>query len=81
MIDLDGAFRALGAHLRAERARADFTQPELAQLTGIHVVTISNIERDKANLSLDQLLKIAPALGMSPGQFLNAALANVEEKA
>jgi transcriptional regulator with XRE-family HTH domain len=75
MIDTESAFRALAAHLRGERARADLTQPALAKLTGIHVTTISHIERGHANMSLEQLFKIAAVLGTSAGTFLNAALA------
>ncbi|SUA72631.1 antitoxin HipB [Nocardia otitidiscaviarum] len=74
------AHRAVAAQLRAERARAGLTQPELAKLTGLHVTTLSRIEQGHRAMTLDQLFKIAGALKIDPGDFLNAAQAAVKRE-
>lgn len=74
------AQQAISAHLRAERARADLTQSELAELTGIHVTTLSRLEKGKLSMTLDQLLRLAPALGIDPGDFLNSAQRTARKK-
>ncbi|PKV80850.1 helix-turn-helix domain-containing protein [Nocardia fluminea] len=69
------AHEALAAHLRAERARAGLTQADLSERTGIHTTTLSRIENGKLTLTIEQILRIAPALGVTAGDFLNAAQA------
>ncbi|MGW6121454.1 helix-turn-helix domain-containing protein [Nocardia sp. NPDC055165] len=70
---LPRAHRAVAAQLRAERARRNMRQTELASMTGIHVSTLSKIEQGKTTMSFDQLFLIAKAFEMEPGDFLNAA--------
>lgn len=55
-------------------------QTTLAELTGIHVTTLSKIEQDKATMSLSQLLRIAAAFEMDPGDFLNLAQRQAEKR-
>jgi transcriptional regulator with XRE-family HTH domain len=52
----------LGKTVRAERARKGLTQKELAELIGSSPATISNIECNMRNLSLDTLIRVLDAL-------------------
>lgn len=67
------AHKALSRHLRSERRRLEIKQADLAAKTGIHVTTLSRIEQGRLRMSLDQVLRIAAALDVDPGDFLNAA--------
>ena len=71
------AHEALAAHLRAERARAGLTQGQLSELTGIHSTTLSRIENRKLAITIEQILRIAPALGVTAGDFVDSAQAQV----
>ena len=73
------AHAALAAHLRAERARAGLTQAGLSDRTGIHTTTLSRIENGKLAITLEQILKIAPALGVTAGDFVDSAQAQVSK--
>lgn len=70
---LEQAHQAVAAQLRAERGRRKIKQADISLATGIHVTTLSKIEQGHTTMSLDQLFKIASALGIEPGDFLNAA--------
>jgi transcriptional regulator with XRE-family HTH domain len=76
---IEAADEAVAAHLRAERARADLTQTELAQRAGLHAITVHRLENELRPMSLPQLFAICKALGIAPGDFLNAAQANIRE--
>lgn len=64
---------ALAAHLRAERARANITQAELAKRSGLSVNTISRLETQEREMSVPQLLAIARGLRVDAGDFVDAA--------
>lgn len=72
---IDAANAAVAAHLRAERARADLKQTELAARTGLSVNTILRLENGQRVMSLSQLFAIAAALGVTPGDFVDSAQA------
>ncbi|MGW6699600.1 helix-turn-helix domain-containing protein [Nocardia sp. NPDC055049] len=69
----DPETRALAAHLRAERARADLKQSELAKRSNLSTNTISRLETQEREMSVTQLLAIARGLGVDPGEFVDAA--------
>lgn len=75
------AHAALAAHLRAERARAGLTQADLSDHTGIHTTTLSRIENGKLSMTIEQILRIAPALGVTAGEFVDSAQAQVAKVA
>lgn len=54
----------LAYHLLLAREKADMTQKELAQKTGIYQADISKIERGLGNPSLSTLKRLADGLGM-----------------
>jgi transcriptional regulator with XRE-family HTH domain len=55
--------------LRLRRER-QLTQEALADLAGLHRNYLGGIERKERNVGLDNLAKIAKALGVSPSQLL-----------
>ncbi|MBD2705529.1 helix-turn-helix transcriptional regulator [Spirosoma sp. BT702] len=55
--------KAVGETVRAARKEAGLTQSELGELAGMKQPNIAALEKGKGNLSLDQLEKIAVALG------------------
>lgn len=61
MSDLKTQF---GRRLRVLRKRADLTQEELAEATGLTIESISNIERGIFGPKFDNLEKIAKVIGV-----------------
>jgi transcriptional regulator with XRE-family HTH domain len=56
--------RLLGEAIRATRKKAGFSQEKLAEKACLSTVFISRIERGVESPSVDNLLKIAKALGV-----------------
>ena len=56
--------RLLGEAVRATRKKAGFSQEKLAERASLSTVFISRIERSVESPSVDNLLKIAKALGV-----------------
>lgn len=55
-----------GKKIRELRLAKGWTQEELAEQTGLHPTYIGGVERGQRNLGLDNILKIARALGEQP---------------
>jgi UDP-N-acetylglucosamine 1-carboxyvinyltransferase len=67
---LDPAWGALvAANVRAERARLGWTQQQLADLLGTSQTTVSQVERGRRALDLDDVLALCAALQV-PAQSL-----------
>jgi transcriptional regulator with XRE-family HTH domain len=56
--------RLLGEAIRAARKEAGFSQEKLAEKADLSTVFISRVERGKESPTVDNLVKIAKALGM-----------------
>jgi transcriptional regulator with XRE-family HTH domain len=56
--------RLLAEAVRAKRKEAGFSQEKLAEIADLSTVFISRIERGKESPSVDNLVKIAKALGV-----------------
>ena len=56
--------RLLGEAIRAARKEAGFSQEKLAEKADLSTVFISRVERGKESPSLDNLVRIAKALGV-----------------
>lgn len=56
--------RLLAEAVRAKRAAAGFSQEKLAEKADLSTVFISRVERGKESPSVDNLVKIAKALGV-----------------
>lgn len=54
----------VGERIKAARKKANLTQAQLAQLCGVATITIRQYEADKREPKLEQLWKIAGALGV-----------------
>jgi transcriptional regulator with XRE-family HTH domain len=59
--------REFGDRVRAERKRAEISQEDLGEASGLHRTYIGHVERGEVNLSLVNVLKIAAALGVDAG--------------
>lgn len=64
----------IGDKLREVRRISALTQEELADLSGVHAVTISDIERHKQKASAKTLKKLAAALDVDIKEFTNGAI-------
>ena len=63
----------IGSLIAQARTEAGLLQEELAKRVGVPQSTLSRIERGSAHLTVNQLRKIAPALGRQPSQIVELA--------
>lgn len=61
--------RVFGTNLRRYREEKNISQEKLAEMTGLHRTYISDIERFQRNISLNNVQKIANALGIENYQL------------
>lgn len=61
-----------GAQIKQHRKRLQLTLKDLSARTGLSTGYLSQVERGQTSLTLVSLKKIAAALNISPGVFLNA---------
>ena len=61
----------VGERLKNSRKEVDLTIRELARRTGLSASFISQVERGKANLSIDSLRQVAKCLDISIHYFLS----------
>jgi len=59
-----------GRNLWRQRRRADLSQQELADLTGVHRVGIGKIERGEQLPRLDTILKVSAGVEASPCELM-----------
>jgi transcriptional regulator with XRE-family HTH domain len=62
--------KTIGERLRTIRRERGMTQAELAEVIGTHFTSISQIERGLRGLTIQQLVKLTRALGVSPNEVL-----------
>lgn len=67
----DAARRAFGRRVRALRLEAGISQEALAERAGLHRTYVSSVERGQRNVGLDNIRKLAAALGVSPAQLFD----------
>jgi transcriptional regulator with XRE-family HTH domain len=60
-----------GQRVRTSRLALEWTQERLADECGMHPTYIGDAERGERNVSLDNILKLAKALRMRPGELLD----------
>lgn len=63
-------YKQIGNNIRKERKRNSLTQAELSALTGMSISYISHIETARKKASLESLLKISDALGITMDELL-----------
>ena len=54
----------VGQKIRELRLQAGYSQEQLASKTGLHRTYISDVERGERNISIENIGKIAKALGV-----------------
>lgn len=70
MVDLS-ARAILAMNIKRLRADKGFSQEALALECGLHRTFVAHVEREVRNISLDNIEKIAKALGVSVSQLLD----------
>ena len=58
--------KTFGTNLRKYRINLGISQEKFAELSGLHRTYISDIERFRRSISLNNIQKIADALGIAP---------------
>lgn len=60
----------LAANLKRLRAERGWSQEQLAHEAGLHRTFIAHVERKMRNISIDNIERLAVALGVSPSLLL-----------
>lgn len=60
-----------GKRVRKMRLEQNLSQEELANKAGVHRTYIGMIERAEKNITLENIEKIAKALGLSPKELID----------
>ncbi|MBB55600.1 MAG: transcriptional regulator [Rhodospirillaceae bacterium] len=68
-----------GEHLRTLRTQQGMTQESLADKAKLHPTYIGGIERGERNIGIDNIFKIAEALGISPADLFLFTSKQVEK--
>lgn len=61
---------SIGKYITEERMNLGLTQAELADYAGLSVETVSNYEKEKGYVILQELNEIAKALGVSTWRLM-----------
>lgn len=67
---MDEAKKKVGTNIRSQRTKLGLSQEALADSCGLHRTYIGSVERGERNLSLDNIVKVAHALRIPPGELL-----------
>jgi transcriptional regulator with XRE-family HTH domain len=62
--------KVFAANLKAAREARGLSQEELAKLAQLYRCRIDTVERGERNIDLDNILRLADALGIEPGELL-----------
>ncbi len=64
------ARNAVANNLRLLRRSKGLSQEDLAELSGLHRTYVGSVERAERNISIDNIEKLARALGVKPSELL-----------
>lgn len=70
MADVE-ALAAFGGRVRAAREASGLSQEALAERAGLHRTYVGTTERGLRNVSLTNILRLARALDVRPGELLD----------
>ena len=59
-----------GRRVRDRRGKLGWTQEKLAVEAGLHFTYIGSVERGERNVSLRNVVRLAAALGVDPGDLV-----------
>ena len=63
-------YESLGARIKSRREEINLRQSDLAELVGLSRTSVTNIERGRQRLFLDQYADICQALRVSPSDII-----------
>ena len=66
----DDLLRTLGNRVRARRLELELSQEQLGEIAGLHRNYIGGIEHGRRNVALVNLVKLALALELDPGELM-----------
>jgi transcriptional regulator with XRE-family HTH domain len=67
------ALKALGQVIRAERERQKLSRERFAELADVHWTYVGKVERAEKNISFENLLHMARALGLKLSELIARA--------
>jgi transcriptional regulator with XRE-family HTH domain len=62
--------KSFGANLRREREGKGLSQEALAHQAGLHRTYVGSVERGERNVSIDNIERLARALGVTPADLM-----------
>ena len=62
--------KILGENIRSLRTKQQLTQEQLAELCDLHRTYVGAMERGDRNVSLNNIVKVAQALKVTPSELL-----------
>jgi transcriptional regulator with XRE-family HTH domain len=68
---LSAATAEFGQRVRHHRQQQQLSQEELAARAGLHWTFVGQVERGRRNLTLHNILKLASALEVDPGELVH----------
>lgn len=73
-VPIPNARQRLASNLRKLRAQHKLSQEALADLVGLHRTYVGSVERSERNVSLDNVERLASALGVDIAELLSENL-------